>query len=128
MSEIELLMNQQKDFFNTNTTKSLSFRRKQLKALKTAILKYEDAIYDALWRDLHKAKFEVYETEIGIVLAEITYMLKNLEHLAKPQVHKPALTLFPAKSFTIKEPFGVVLIISPWNYPFQLALTPLVGA
>lgn len=128
MSEIEILVNQQKDFFNTNITKSLSFRKRQLLALKNAIKKHENSIYDALWHDLHKAKFETYETEIGIVLAEISYMLKHLDSLAKVQVHKPALSLFPAKAFTVKEPFGVVLIISPWNYPFQLALTPLVGA
>lgn len=128
MSDIEAYVKKQKVFFNTDTTKAIAFRKTQLLALRNSILKHEKEIYDALWSDLHKSNFETYEAEIGIVLAEITYMLKHLDRLAKPKVHKTSLAIFPAKAFTIKEPFGVVLIIAPWNYPFQLALTPLVGA
>lgn len=128
MKDIQTLVQNQHDFFMKNNTKSVEFRRRQLLRLKTAILKYEDDILDALNSDLSKAHFEGYITEVSIVLEELDYMLKHLDKLSRPRtVHMP-ITQFPSVSYIYQEPYGVVLIMAPWNYPFQLSLVPLVGA
>lgn len=125
---IQEIVNQQRAFFDSNITKSIDFRIQALKTLKTGILTFEEEINEALLNDLHKSPFETYLSEIGVVLAEIEYVLKRLKRWAKPQYKKTPLPLFLAKSFVSPEPYGVVLIMSPWNYPFQLAIDPLVGA
>ena len=84
--------------------------------------------FDALYKDLGKSAYEVYETEIGLVYSEITYMLKHLDRLARPKRVATPLSNFPSKSLIYREPYGSVLIMSPWNYPFQLTLVPLAGA
>lgn len=118
----------QTEFFSSGKTKDIRFRLEQLKKLKSAILKYEDKIYDALHKDLHKSKVEAYASEIGLVLKEISLFQKKLKKWSKPQRVKSPL-LFPlSKSRIYSEPFGKVLIISPWNYPFGLSITPLIGA
>ncbi|MBN3489898.1 aldehyde dehydrogenase family protein [Acholeplasma equirhinis] len=99
-----------------------------LKRLKEVILKYELDIKEALYLDLGKSSQESYITEIGLVLSEITYHMKHLKKWMKPKRVKNTLAVFPAKSFLVPEPFGKVLIIGPWNYPFQLIFNPLVGA
>jgi aldehyde dehydrogenase (NAD+) len=96
--------------------------------LKQAVLNQEGAIAAALKADLNKSYFEAFETEIGIVLQEISYAEKHLRDWMKPQKVKTPLCSSPGSSKIYPEPYGVVLIMSPWNYPFQLALTPLVGA
>ena len=100
----------------------------KLGLLKKVILKYESEITQALRSDLGKSAFETYATEIGFILEEINYTLKNLSSWAKVKKVKTPLTLFPGKSFIHPEPYGVVLLISPWNYPFQLCLSPFIGA
>ena len=85
-------------------------------------------IMEALHKDLHKAPFEAYATEIGIVKEEIRYTLKHLRGWAKPKRVPTPITQFPSRSFIYSEPYGIVLIMSPWNYPFQLTIAPLVGA
>jgi|SRR5690554_630230 len=122
----EILLKQE-TYFNLGITKNYYFRKEALQSLKDAIIKNEDKIFDALYKDLGKSKEESYLTEIGLVLKEINYHLKHLKKHMKPKKVKTPLSLFPAKSYLYKEPYGKVLIISPWNYPFLLALNPLVG-
>lgn len=119
---------QQRKFFSEGRTHSLAFRRRQLLALQNAIVKYEPKLLAALKIDLNKAAFEAYETEIGIALEEISFTLKHLTAWAKPKRRPTPLMHFPSSSFLYSEPYGCVLIMSPWNYPFLLTITPLIGA
>jgi aldehyde dehydrogenase (NAD+) len=127
-ADIEEILKNQKRFFSQCQTKNVEFRLQQLKKLKSAILKYETKITEALWNDLHKSPEEVYLTEISILFQEIDNHLKHLKKWAKTQSVSTPLHLFPSKSEIIYEPLGVALIIAPWNYPFQLLINPLVGA
>ncbi|MBT0549408.1 aldehyde dehydrogenase [Riemerella anatipestifer] len=127
-AQISALVQKQKAFFATQQTKAIDFRLKQLSLLKQAILKHQPEIEEALWKDLHKSKEEVYLTEISIVLSEINYHLKKIKSWARPKRVWSPISVLPASSRIIYEPLGVALIISPWNYPFQLLINPLVGA
>lgn len=124
----EQIVNAQRTYFNTGNTRDIKFRKKQLQALKKAIIDNEDAICKALYQDLHKSTFEAYATEIGILLEEINFTLKHLSSWARPKRAKTALAQWPAKNYTYHDPYGVVLIMAPWNYPFQLTMAPLIGA
>jgi aldehyde dehydrogenase (NAD+) len=126
--DIKNLVHQQREFFYTGTTRKLEYRLRALKTLQKAIIRYETEIETALHDDLGKAGYESYMTEISIVLTEIRLFIKKLNHWAHSKRVSTPLSLFPAISYTVPEPFGVTLIMSPWNYPFQLAITPLVGA
>jgi aldehyde dehydrogenase (NAD+) len=116
------------DFFKTGVTKDYDFRLTQLKKLKIAVENYEVQLYNALFTDLKKSKEECWVTENGFFLAEINSAIKNLHRWMKPKRVSTNLLNIPSKSFIVPEPLGVVLIISPWNYPFQLLFTPLIGA
>ena len=123
----ELVSLQRRAFYDgvRDTTES---RMDQLEMLQKAIARREDAICAALESDLGKCPEEAYMTEIGMVQSEISFMLRHLGKWARPRrVHTP-LVHFPAKSYILKEPYGVVLIMAPWNYPFQLIMNPFVGA
>ncbi len=122
------LVAKQKDFYHTQATQSVAYRKEVLGKLKVAIEQHMDDITSALYTDLGKSKEESYFTEIAMVLSEISYALKHLSRWVKPRKVKTPIALFKAKSRIYYEPYGVVLILSPWNYPFQLALNPLVGA
>lgn len=115
-------------YFYTNQTRNPDFRIEQLKMLKETVIKYKSEIQKALYYDLHKSPAETMLTEIGIVLNEIDFAVKNLKEWAKTEEVETVPYLKPAKSLIVKEPFGIALIIVPFNYPLQLALTPLVGA
>lgn len=117
-----------KNYYLSGETLSYAFRLQALKKLKSAILNYQNDILDALKMDLNKSHFEGFLTEIGIVLLEIKDAMHHLKKWMKIKKVKTPLTLFKAKSYLYPEPYGVVLIMSPWNYPFQLAIAPLVGA
>lgn len=119
---------QQKEYFKNQQTKNISFRKKSLQRLKSEIQKKESEIIDALYKDFKKSEFESYATEIGIILAELNLVIKKINAWAKPKTVLPTMLNFPSWSKIYKEPFGSVLIIAPWNYPFQLALSPLIGA
>jgi aldehyde dehydrogenase (NAD+) len=117
-----------RDFFRTGTTRSIAFRIEQLQKLHNALRQHEDDIYDAFWQDLRKPRMEVFGTEIGFVLKELKLHMRKLHRWAKPTPVRTDILNFYSTSRILHEPFGVVLIMSPWNYPLQLALAPLVGA
>ena len=117
-----------RSYFETGITKSYDFRKKQLQNLKATVQKYEIEIFEALYKDLHKSKEETYISENGFFLAEAGSAIKHLKTWMAPQNVSTNLFNFPSKSFVLSEPLGVVLIISPWNYPFNLLFTPLIGA
>ena len=118
----------QKAFFKSGKTLSREFRIDALKSLKKAIIKWEKPLAEALWSDLHKSYEEAYLTELSIVLGEIDNHIKHLKKWMKPERKATPLKMFPSRSKVISEPLGCSLIISPWNYPVQLLLNPLVGA
>lgn len=122
------LLARQDQFFQSGRTREIAYRLEQLQRLKAAIKEREQEIMAALYDDLRKHPTEAYMTEIGIVYAEITEVLKNLKSWARPQKIASPLGFWPAKAEILREPYGRVLIISPWNYPLQLALAPLIGA
>ncbi len=126
--EIEKIVRKQREYFGTNETRGYKFRLNALKTLKKAILENQDKIVDALHLDLGKSAFESYMCEVGMTLSEISYMIKHLKNLMKPKSVKTPLVHFPAKSYMLAVPRGVVLVMSPWNYPFMLAMEPLVDA
>jgi aldehyde dehydrogenase (NAD+) len=121
------IIQKQRDFFKTGKTKDINFRREQLKNLKQAINENENAILQALKTDLNKPEFEAYVAEVTVV-NEVDHALKNLKNWMKPQKAPVSLQFQPASAKIYPEPLGVVLIISPWNYPFSLAISPLIGA
>jgi aldehyde dehydrogenase (NAD+) len=126
--DIEKAFTSKRDFFDKGLTKSYAFRIAQLKKLKNGISKYEHKIIDALYKDMHRHEMESYMSEIGLMYEEISYMIKNLRKWIKPQRKSTPLVLQISKSTVYPEPLGVVLIIGPWNYPFQLMMAPLAGA
>ena len=126
--ELKEIINKQRDFFNTNATKSVKYRIKILQRLKEAIRNNEVAILSALYKDLLKSKAEAYMSKLAIVYAEINEALKNVRKWSRPEKVKGTISTFPAKNYIYSEPYGVVLIISPWNYPFNLAMAPLIAA
>jgi len=128
LATLETVVSAQRIYFKSDATKDLAFRIEKLKQFKSAILRYEAKITEALWLDLHKSPEEAYLTEISIVLQEVNDHLKHLRKWAKPKRVATPIQLLPSSSRIIQEPLGTALIIAPWNYPFLLLLNPLVGA
>lgn len=117
-----------RSFFDKGNTKSYEFRLEQLKRLKEGIKENETNIIDALTMDLGKPEFESYTAEIGIIYQEINLAIRKLKTWMKRRIVATPIILLPAISYIYSEPKGVVLIVSPWNYPFQLIMSPLIGA
>lgn len=126
--EILRIVEKQRTWFFTGSTLSLSGRIEALNKLKTCILEREADIHEALLNDLGKSSFESYMCETGIVLSEITFMLKHIRFFAREKTVPTPLAQFHSRSYQKPSPYGVVLIMSPWNYPFLLALNPLIDA
>ena len=118
----------QKNFFNSNKTKSIDFRKQQLKKLKKLLKENEDVLFEAIYRDFKKAKFETYTTELSLLYSEIETALSQLNSWSKKKRVRTNFANFPAKSYIIPEPLGVVLVIGAWNYPYQLAIAPAIAA
>lgn len=125
---IKEILRQQREYFNTQETKPVSFRRAVLKKLRTEITQREKELCKALYADFKKPEFESLVTETQFVLAEINKLIKNLGSWSRPKRITPSLANLPSTDKIYKEPYGNVLIISPWNYPFQLAIAPLTAA
>lgn len=118
----------QRHFFGKQNPLSLKYRKQSLKRLQKTIIRYEAEIATALENDLRKSAYESYTTEIGFVLNELRRTIDHLRQWAAPQRRRTPLFLFGSKSCVTFQPYGQVLIIAPWNYPFQLVFTPLIGA
>ena len=125
---IHELVQLQRDSFLSQPRFTVDQRRDQLELLYKTVRRWEQPICEALALDLGKCPGEAYMTEIGMVLSEISYAIRHLRKWAKPVRKRMPLSLFPARGQILREPYGVVLILAPWNYPFQLTLSPLVGA
>lgn len=126
--KIHAVYQSQKAFFDTGKTKEHAFRKAQLEKLRNAVMQHEQDIYDAMNRDFRKSSFETYGTEIGPVLTDIRHMLKNLKDWMKPERVGTPLPFLPSASWIERDPLGITLIISPWNYPFLLMMRPLISA
>ncbi len=122
------VLNRQREFFRSGATRDVEFRKEQLIKLKDLIVKNEARFLAALRNDLKKSDMEGYLTEVGFVLNELDYMIKKLNKFAHPRAVKTPIAYFGSKSYIMAEPYGVILILSPWNYPFQLTMAPLIGA
>lgn len=125
---MDAILAAQKDFFRTNATLDVAYRKKQLKAFLDAMEEFDRELADALWTDLHKSYEEAYLTELSLVKGEIREALRHVGRWARRERKPSPITIFGSRSYVVKEPLGCSLIVSPWNYPVQLLLSPLVGA
>ena len=128
LNSVEQTFEQNRQYFKTQATKDVKFRKQQLKNLSKSIKNYETELLEAFNADLGKNKVEAFATEIGFVLKNIKLARKELKNWTKRKQVNTPLFMFPAKSYIMKEPYGTVLIIGPFNYPLQLVIEPLIGA
>ncbi|MGI6200055.1 MAG: aldehyde dehydrogenase [Christensenellales bacterium] len=126
--DTQTLLTRQRDYFQTDVTLPLSWRLQMLARLKEAVLAYEERIYEALAQDLGKSRTESYMAEVGMVLSEISYMQRHVRRFMRARRAPTPLAQFPAHSFTVPVPYGCVLVMSPWNYPFMLSVDPVADA
>ncbi|MDV5106925.1 aldehyde dehydrogenase [Clostridium perfringens] len=128
METLREKINKQREYFSTGETKDINFRIEKLKKLRDVLKSEEEKVFEALKKDLMKSSFESYVTEVAMVYDEINMHIKNIKKWSKKRRVKTPLVQFPTKSFIQLEPYGVVLIIGPFNYPFMLTMDPLIGA
>lgn len=128
MHDFSSVLNLQRDFFASGETKSPDFRIRQLHTLKKMITGNENLLMESLYNDFRKPAFESFATELGLIISEINFAVKNLNKWVRPESVPSGLVNFPSKNYIVSEPYGNTLIISPWNYPVLLALQPLVSA
>lgn len=126
--DMNKILKKQRQFYNKGKTRTYEFRWNALNRLERTVKKYERQLEKALQKDLHKSSFETYMTETGMLLSEIRYLKKHLKKWMRAKAVPSPVAQFPSKSFQVKEPYGVVLIMAPWNYPVLLSLEPLAGA
>ena len=122
------ILSEQREFFNSQKTKNIKFRKRALQQLKEGIIKNEDLMYEAIYKDFGKSKFDTFTTEISFVLKEIEFYLKNLTSLSSPKKVRTNLANQVGSSKIYSEPLGNTLVIGAWNYPYQLSLSPLIAA
>ena len=127
-AEIKQLIQKQRTFFHSSATLDVEYRIHALQKLKACILKYEKEINIAIRADLGKCAFESYMCETGLVLSELTYMIRHTRKFAKERTVRTPLAQFHSRSYQKPSPYGVTLIMSPWNYPFMLTIEPLIDA
>ena len=128
IQEIHTLVQRQREYFASAATLDVSHRLQALKKLKEAIIRRQQEIHDALYMDLGKSAVEGYMSETGMVLSELNYMLRHTRRLAARKTVWTPLAQFPSHSYRLPCPYGVVLVMSPWNYPFMLTMEPLIDA
>ncbi|QKY69261.1 aldehyde dehydrogenase [Lentibacillus sp. CBA3610] len=128
IDEMEKIINQQRNFFQTGETLEYEFRKQKLISLKEMLKSYEKEIYQALKNDLNKSEYEAFTTELGFLYTEIDFALKHLKNWMKPEKTETPVTHKGSKSYIQKEPYGVTLVMAPWNYPLHLAIAPAIGA
>jgi aldehyde dehydrogenase (NAD+) len=126
--EIRITLENQRNFFKTGKTIDVDFRVKTLKKLRSLVIQHEQEIKDALWKDFHKPGFEVIATETGFIMKEINLAIRKLKKWSRSGMVWTPLVHFLSYSYITPQPYGQVLVLSPWNYPFQLACLPLIGA
>ena len=125
---IEEIVLKQRAFYATGTTRDIKWRKQQLKTFNAGLKKWEKPLCDALWQDLHKSYEEAFMTELGLVYGEIGEAIRKVGKWSRRQCKPTNLPVLPSSSYIVREPLGCTLIVSPWNYPVQLLLNPLVGA
>lgn len=125
---MEQYIQAQRQFFYTNATKSIDFRKKQLNKLKDVLKSHEDEMAEAIFKDFKKSAFDCYTNELGLLYLDIKEAINKLNKWSSPQPMSTNLINFPSKNYVIREPFGVSLVIGAWNYPFQLSFAPVIAA
>jgi aldehyde dehydrogenase (NAD+) len=126
--EISIIIDAQKKFFATGKTLDINFRLQILKKLRSVIIDHEQDIVDAIWKDFHKPEFEVIATESRFVIKELNYAIRNLRRWTRSSRVRTPIVHFLSHSYVTPQPYGQILVLSPWNFPFQLAFMPLIGA
>ena len=124
----DLIFDSQKDFFNSQRTKDITFRKENLFKLKSLLKANERLIFEAIYKDFRKSEFDTFVNELNLIYLEIDFFLKNLNRLSRPKKVKTGIALLPGKSYIYSEPLGCTLIIGAWNYPYSLTLIPLVSS
>jgi aldehyde dehydrogenase (NAD+) len=124
---ISELVAEQRAYFASNKTWDLDERRRNLREIKRLLIKYRPQFDEAFKADYNKCEFDVLATEMYLVIMECDYQIKHLKKLTRAKRVKTSIMNFPSKGYLLQEPYGVCLIIAPWNYPLQLALEPLMG-
>lgn len=127
-NELDALLASQQEYYLSGATRDIAFRKKSLLKLRDQLKYYEAELLDALYQDLHKSEFEAFITEVGLVYVEIKHQLRLISRMSRPQRVSRSLFTINGRSRVIYEPYGLTLIVSPWNYPINLTLIPLVGA
>jgi len=128
MADIAAILQKQRTFFSSGCTKNVNFRIESLKKLEQWIRQHNADIFAALKTDLNKSPFEAYAAEIGVVLDELKFMLKHIHCWSRPKRVSSTLKNFPSSAKIYPDPYGIALIMSPWNYPFMLTITPVIAA
>ena len=127
-TEIQRIIDKQEKFFQSGVTLDIGFRLKALRKLRSLLVEYETELNEALRLDLGKHPAESYGSEHGLAIHELGIMIRNIKSWSRPQRARTPVIHWFAKSFYIFQPYGRVLIISPWNYPLQLLFLPMIGA
>lgn len=128
MYDVELIVKKQREFFNSNITKDVSYRIKQLRRIRDLLKENEQELYDAIYEDFGKSEFETYVTELSLLYREIRYFTRKIGKWSRPKKVPTCIANFPASSRVMPEPLGNTLVFGAWNYPYQLSLMPAISA